>query len=207
MRRTARRDDMTHRPLYDPKHGIVSQYDAACMRWTARIVRILRFALALVVSAGSLAGCQPQDLPQPDQSATVDTAAIRSSLDSLAAAVMRADNTGDAELYASTWADDGIMSVSGSPPVLGRDSIISAFKRRPPLPPGSTLQINPIEIRVLSAEWAYAFGVDTLSYTPKGEQEPIKETSTFLVLIRKTPEGWKTYREVLSSDQPPSSPR
>lgn len=28
------------------------------------------------------------------------------------------------------------------------------------------------------------------------------ETSTFLVLIRKTAEGWQTYREVLSANQP-----
>lgn len=64
-----------------------------------------------------------------------------------------------------------------------------------------------MEMRILSAEWAYVFGVDTLTYTPEGATEPVRETSTFLVLVRKTPEGWKTYREVLSSNQPPTGQR
>jgi ketosteroid isomerase-like protein len=66
------------------------------------------------------------------------------------------------------------------------------------------MRIHPIEMRVLSGQWAYAFGVDSLTYVPDGAGEPVTETSTFLVLIRKTPEGWKTYREVLSANGPPS---
>lgn len=167
----------------------------------------LAVASGVVVTMGSLAGCQRPRQGQSDQVATVDTAAILLALDSLAAAVMRADNTGDTELFASTWAEDGVMSLPGGPLIRGRDSIAAVFKHRPPLPPGGSLRINPMEIRVLSAQWAYAFGVDTLTYTPKGAQEPIKETATFLVLIRRTPDGWKTYREVLSPNQPPGSPR
>ena len=58
---------------------------------------------------------------------------------------------------------------------------------------------------MLSAEWAYAFGVDTLTYVPAGEQQAVSESATFLVLIRKTPDAWKTYREVLSPHAPPRS--
>jgi uncharacterized protein (TIGR02246 family) len=148
-----------------------------------------------------IAACQSQNKQQVKQ-ATLDTATILASLDSLGATVGRADNTADADLYASTWAEDGIMSAPGNPPIQGRDAIVSAFKSRPKLPPGATLRINPIELKVLSAEWAYAFGVDTLTFVPNGETEPIKETSTFLVLIHKTSQGWQTYREVLSSNQP-----
>jgi ketosteroid isomerase-like protein len=83
----------------------------------------------------------------------------------------------------------------------GREAIVAAFKATPPLPPGATMKVTPMEIRVLSPDWAYALGVDTLTYTPPGAAQSKKETSTFLVLIKRTPEGWKTYREVLSANQ------
>ena len=43
-------------------------------------------------------------------------------------------------------------------------------------------------------------GVDTLIYTPPGSRAAVTETSTFLVLLKKTAEGWQTYREVLSAN-------
>lgn len=169
--------------------------------------RRLLLILFVVVGMLSFGACQQQNERSPDQGAAVDTAAIRASLDSLAKVVSRANRTGDAELYASTWAMDGAMSGAGKPLIQGRDSIVAAFKRRPPLPPGAEMTIHPIEMRVLNEERAYAFGVDSLTYTPENAAEPVTETSTFLVLIRKTPDGWKTYREVLSANQPPSSPQ
>jgi uncharacterized protein (TIGR02246 family) len=135
----------------------------------------------------------------------VDTAAILASIDSLGAVVMRANETGDAELYATTWAADGMMSESGSAPIRGRDSIVAAFRRRPPLPPGATMTIHPTEIKVLGAEWVYVLGTDTLTFTPPGAAA-VKESFTFLVLVRKTAEGWQSYREVLSSNQAPRMP-
>jgi uncharacterized protein (TIGR02246 family) len=179
---------------------------SACTSAVSRLSRQV-LTLCLVVTSGSVAACQPSGQPQRGQTATVDTVAILAALDSLAGAVTRADNTGDAELFAATWAEDGAMSASGSPPVFGRDPIVSAFRRRPALPPGGTLKVIPIEIRVLSAEWAYAFGVDRLTYVAPGVRQSVKESSTFLVLIRKTPDGWRTYREVLSSHGPPRSPQ
>lgn len=124
-------------------------------------------------------------------------------MDSLGAVVQKAYDTGDDKLLASTWAKDGILTVAGSPPVQGREAIVSVLRSMPPLPPGGKMEIHPIEIQVLAPEWAYVFGVDTLTYTPSGTTDPIKETSTFFVLIRKTPEGWQTYRETLSPNQPP----
>lgn len=144
------------------------------------------------------AACQEQ--PQsPAQASVVDTTAIRASIDTLAGRVMRAHETGDAELFASTWAVDGIMSVDGSPPIHGRDAIVNAFRNRPPLPPGAKMSIHPTEVQVLGAEWAYVMGVDTLAHAAQGGVAPAPTTYTFLVLLRKTNEGWQTYREVLSA--------
>jgi uncharacterized protein (TIGR02246 family) len=160
-----------------------------------RLPFVIGLCLAAVVGA-----CEPQD--RQDAGATsIDTAAILASIDSLAAAVTQAHKSGSAEQYAATLTPDAIASMPGSPMVQGREAIVAAFKATPPLPPGATMKVTPMEIRVLSADWAYALGVDTLTYTPPGAAQPKKETSTFLVLIKRTPEGWKTYREVLSANQ------
>ncbi|MGH7575037.1 MAG: YybH family protein [Longimicrobiales bacterium] len=161
---------------------------------------------ALILVACQLAvACQPQSHPPSDPGLAIDTAAIRGALDSLGAVVMEADQSGNAELYASTWAEDGVLITPGTPPIYGRDSIVAAFRRRPPLPDGATLTIHPTEMRILNAEWVYVFGVDTLSYALVEGAEAVTETLTFLVLVRRTPDGWQTYREVLSPDQSQSA--
>ena len=162
-----------------------------------------RLRLSFVIGLGSAAAigaCQPQDRQDAGTTA-IDTAAIMASLDSLGTAVKEAHGSGNAEQYGATWASDGIIAMPGSPMSQGRDAIVAAFKATPPLPPGATMKVTPTEIRVLSADWAYALGVDTLTYTPPGATQPKTETWTFLVLIKKTPEGWKSYREVLSPNQ------
>jgi|GEM_PF-3770390 len=42
----------------------------------------------------------------------------------------------------------------------------------------------------------------TLAILGASNEPASVQTMTFLVLIRKTSEGWKTFREVLSADQP-----
>jgi uncharacterized protein (TIGR02246 family) len=157
-----------------------------------------RFALLIGLMS---AACQSPVQRTPDSSEALDTTAIRASIDSLAAKVMRANETGDAALYAAVWAEDGIMSDAGSPSVHGRDSIVALFRRRPPLPAGARMTIHPTELQILSADWAYVMGVDTLTFTPPNASAPKQETFTFLVVLRKTAEGWQTYREVLSANQ------
>ena len=156
-------------------------------------------ACAAVALLALVAACQPR-LASSHAPPVLDTAGIRAAIDALAAKVMQAHETGDATLFASTWARDGIMSLAGSPPVYGRDSIVAAFRRRPALPPGTKMTIHPTEIRVLSPEWVYVMGVDTLTTPVAGGAPPAKATFTFLVLVRKTEEGWQTYREVLSAN-------
>ena len=157
--------------------------------------------LALAAAGMVLGACQSPDERNPGLSEALDTTAIRISIDSLTANVMRANETGDAELYATTWARDGILSNTGSPPIYGRDSIVAKFRQRPPLPPGARMTVHPTELRIQSPDWAYVMGVDTFSVTPPDAPGPIQETYTFLVILRRSAEGWQTYREVVSANQ------
>jgi hypothetical protein len=72
-----------------------------------------------------------------------------------------------------------------------------------PFPPGAKIDIRPIEVVVLSKEWAYEFGTATTTYTPKGAEEVRQLRDTYLILFRNAGDGWKAYREVASSNPPP----
>lgn len=158
--------------------------------------------IILFVAVICTPACKSKD-EQKLEPSDIDTVAIKASLDSLGALVQKAHDTRDNKLLASTWAKDGILTIAGSPPINGRDAIVSALGNMPPPPHGGTMTIHPIEIQVLNSEWVYVFGIDSLKYTPPGTTEQIIETSTFFVLVRKTSDGWQTYRETLSPNQPP----
>ena len=121
---------------------------------------------------------------------------IMNALGSLAETIKRAYATNDVELYLSGFDEDAVVSMPGLGPAGGHAALRALFENRPPLPPGATFKVEPLEIEAVSVDWAYAFGTDTVEYA-----DGKMETMTFLVLIRKTANGWKTYREVLSPDQ------
>ena len=160
--------------------------------------------LAGVVLAGilltGLAACQPQGQGQGQQAA-VDTAAIHSKLDSLRSAFEEAYSAGDFETVASVVHPNMVYSPPGRPPIQGRDSIVAYDQKM--RPPGASIDIEPIEVRILTGEWAYEIGTSTIRYTPEGADAPRSMEATYLVVLRKTPDGWKTYRESLSTNQPP----
>ena len=177
-------------------------HSSPCFKSNSALQALGGRGLLITVVIGILSSaCETRVEPRSALSEAFDTTAIRRSIDSLAAHVMRANETGDAELFATTWAVDGMMSEAGSPPVQGRDSIVARFRRRPPLPPGAKMTIHPTELRILSPEWAYVMGVDTLRFTPPNAGSSAMQTFTFLVVLHKTSEGWQSYREVLSANQ------
>ncbi|HVF30025.1 MAG TPA: DUF4440 domain-containing protein, partial [Pyrinomonadaceae bacterium] len=121
---------------------------------------------------------------------------VISALGELAETIKLAYATNDVDLYISGFDEDAIVSMPGVPPVRGHSGLRSLFVSRPDLPPGATFTVEPLELQVLSPDWAYAFGTDTLRFADGSIQ-----TMTFLVLIRKTADGWKTFRETVSADQ------
>lgn len=159
-------------------------------------------AIVALLAIISSPACQQQEKQLLQQSVT-DTASIKASIDSLGRVVQRAHDTKDNKLMATTWAKDGILIIAGRPPVFGRDAIVATFSNMPPLPADGKMEIHPFDIQVMSSEWAYVLGVDSLKYTIPGAATQTIETSTFLVLVRKTSEGWQTYRETLTPNQAP----
>lgn len=153
--------------------------------------------LAVAVAAFGLAACQPQGQGQRQQTA-VNTAAVQATLDSLRSAYMEAYNAGDFEKTAKVSHPEMIYSPPGHPPIRGRDSVAAHEKKT--RPPGATIDLKPIDTRILSSEWVYEFGTATVTFTPEGADSSRSAKSTYLAIFRKTPDGWKTYRETISTN-------
>jgi len=185
----------------DPSHDTVSQSgDVTRTEGMPLIVRRLNLALALVVVAGSVVACQPQGQQQLEQHAAVDTAAVGASIDDLRSAYEEAVASGNFENMALFLAEGAVMVPPGGPQW---DSLFAASEL--PFPPGATIDITPIEVRVLSEDWAYEFGTSTVTYTPEGATKALMLKDTYLVIFRNTDDGWKLYREVASSNLPPQA--
>ena len=141
--------------------------------------------------------CTAPDRATTPVTAMVDTAGVREIIDSLRARFEAGVATGDMESLGSVVASD-VIAVGPDGPAW--DSLRAASDS--PWPPGTTLDITPLELRVLSDEWAYELGTSVATWTPPGSNETRTLRDMYLVLFRKTPEGWKLYREVATSDLP-----
>ena len=199
MPNKAQLDATTLERVGDSKHGTVSHSsNVTPTEWIARIVRHFHLALGVVVVVGGLAACKPQGQQQSAQQGAVDTVAVRAAIDTLRSAYEETVASGNFEKMGAMLAQGAVMVPPGGPQW---DSLFAASER--PFPPGATIDITPIEVRVLSQEWAFEFGNSTVKYKPKGAEEARSLKDTYLVVFRNTGDGWKLYREVASSNLPP----
>lgn len=160
----------------------------------------LIWALAMAVATFGLAACQPQG-QGGGQQAAVDTAQVLATFDSLRSAYEEAYAAGNMEAVSALPHPKAMYSPPGHPPIQSRDSILAYESRS--RPPGATIDLRPTDTRILSSEWVYEFGTATVTFTPEGADSSRSAESTYLAIFRKTPEGWKTYREVISTNAPP----
>lgn len=159
-------------------------------------------ALALAVAA-TLAACQPADRAADEEADTTEAepATQTAALDSMRTAFEEAVARGDFEAQAAFYTADAILSMPGTGVIQGRDSIRAALERT--TPPGATLDIRPLEVRSLGSDWRYELGTGTFTFTPEGSDAEQRATSTYLVLMKRTQDGWRLHREVLSANAPP----
>jgi uncharacterized protein (TIGR02246 family) len=165
----------------------------------------IRKSLAFVLAGallGVTAACQPPADQEGMEAAAVDTAAILDAFDEVRADYEEAFDAGDFAGVASHYTGDAVASFPGAPPVTGRAGIQSAMEET--TPEGATVTIEPSETRVLSNDVAYDFGTSTQSFTPEGADEPVESTSSYLVILNRTANGWKISRAVVSPNEPPS---
>ena len=157
--------------------------------------------LCVALVALTLAACEPRQEQQPVQQVSLDTVAARAAIDSLRSAYEGAVASGNFESLGAMLAEGAVMVRPGGP------QWDSFFGSSPlPFPPGSTIDIEPIEVHVASQEWAWEFGNSSVTYTPAGANEARSLKDTYVVIFRNTGDGWKVYREVASSNLPAARP-
>lgn len=164
---------------------------------------IRRLAMLMALAA---AACAPVDRDQETSTEVaqpqLDQAAFRATIDRMREGFMAAADSGNWESAASILDPEVVMVVPG-----GEDWAAIKAASELPYPPGTQLNITPIEVRQLGPDWGYEFGTNVITWTPEGVDEPTTLTDTYLVLFRRSDEGWKLYREVASAStlsEPPA---
>lgn len=157
----------------------------------------LRLVGVLLLAVG-LAACQPGENRSRQSDEPVDTAAVKSALDSTRQTFVAAYEAGDAEKIASLWTEEDRQAIPMAPPVRGRDTIEALSKRWFESNPATReATVDTVrDVRVLSKDWAYAYTTWTFQVTPEAADQTQTTTATFVMLYRQTPEGWKTHLEV-----------
>ena len=125
--------------------------------------------------------------------------AVRAEIDKLRSAYETAVATGRIEAMLPLLAEGAVMVHPGAADWKAMEAAASGA----PFPAGARIVIRPMEVVALSDDWAYEFGTSTTTYTPPGSKEIAQLRDTYLILFRKTADGWKAYREVASSSPPP----
>lgn len=156
-------------------------------------------ALAALAMLACVPGVQVQQ-PDSESQSELDQAAFRGAIDSMRADFIAAAASGNWKSAASILDPEVVMVVPG-----GEDWAAIKAASESPYPPGTRLEITPIEVRQLSPDWGYEFGTNTIIWIPEGADDPTTLTDTYLVLFRRADDGWKLYREVASASAPPEN--
>ena len=163
---------------------------------------LLWTSIALTAGLSGCTGAEEAAGPQPQlEAAELDQVAFRATIDAMRTDFTEAAASGDWETAASILDPEVIMVVPG-----GEDWAAIKAASDLPYPPGTEMNITPIEVRQLSPDWGYEFGTNVVTWTPEGETEPRTLSDTYLVLFRRGEDGWHLYREVASSNPPQRKP-
>ncbi|NGP75462.1 nuclear transport factor 2 family protein [Balneolaceae bacterium YR4-1] len=139
-------------------------------------------------------GCQPMERGDSGmQAVAVDTTAIIASIDSLRNSYQSAVNSGNMENLSNLVTQDVLMVQPGT-----SDWDAMRANAQGPFPAGATISITPKEIQVISNDWVFEMGTSVITYTAADSDSPTTLRDTYLIILKRTDDGWKVHREVAS---------
>lgn len=127
-----------------------------------------------------------------------DSSKVKSAIDKIDKAYNQAFATGDSVLIQSCYADGAVLMPPNSPVISGRNGISAFFK--------ITYKAG---VRSVIFKTVQLFGLTDLYTTEQGTYEvfdvnnSVLDKGKFLVVWTKTPDGWKMYRDMFSSNTSP----
>jgi uncharacterized protein (TIGR02246 family) len=133
------------------------------------------------------------------------------TLDKLNAEFVAAFNAKDAAKLASFYTDDATLMPPNGPMVKGRPNI-EAYWRGAFEQGLTTLQLRPMESAIAGSQ---GFEAGTATVTLKsGPTQPgaagsgaaLTDTAKYVVVFKRTPEGWRMAYDIYNSDMPAPAP-
>jgi uncharacterized protein (TIGR02246 family) len=152
-------------------------------RWSL----LLAFTLAVAAAAGSP--------PFLSSASADDSSAVRAAIDAGNAAFIRAWQTGDADLFASLFAEDGALLRPGGALTVGRDKIRSRMKdvfSRVRMTEGT---ITTVDVFVIG-ETAYETGTWVFTLGPIGSTTSEPDSGNYVEIWKRVNETWKMWRDI-----------
>lgn len=157
-------------------------------------------ALALV-SILVTVGCQTAPPPGAKQDTSAEIAKIGALRNQFATAF----NANDAAAVAGMFTDDAVIMPSNHAAVEGKAAIQSWYETMYK-EMSVKIALTPLETQV-AGDWGFDRGTALLTITPKGKGKPMKESSNYLVIVKRQADGsWKVARDIDNSNTPMPAP-
>jgi steroid delta-isomerase-like uncharacterized protein len=141
-------------------------------------------------------------VPAISHSKDQDTAAIKSMLDSYAAAA----NGGNVAALVNYYTDDAIRMPPNEPAVAGREAVRSWMQSSLDQFIMKGFSFPRVEVEV-AGDWAFARVTLTMTPTPKAGGEPIDYTGKAVAIYKRQADGsWRACCDIWNSDKPLPAP-
>ncbi|HMI31158.1 MAG TPA: SgcJ/EcaC family oxidoreductase [Candidatus Limnocylindrales bacterium] len=142
----------------------------------------------------------------PASASADDSTAVRAAIDAGNAAFIRAWQTGDADLFASLFAEDGALLRPGGALTVGRDKIRSRMRdvfSRVRMTEGT---ITTADVFVIG-ETAYETGTWVFTLGPIGSTTSEPDSGNYVEIWKRVNEKWKMWRDIgVPKGMPPATP-
>lgn len=159
---------------------------------------------AAVVAVVLIAGCQQEPATETgstEETPTVDTAAIRQSIDDSGAAWETAALAGDAAALTALYTEDAILLPPNAPKAEGRAAIEAGFTEMLAAAPFTAIDIVTEGVEVsASGDMAWAYGSYTSTNTVAGE--PYEDSGKWLNVSVNQGGQWLMVTDTWNSDTP-----
>jgi uncharacterized protein (TIGR02246 family) len=140
----------------------------------------------------ALAGCESR----ADEAA--EHADVSPAIEAMNDSFAQAWAQGDGVALAGLYTDDAMVMPPNSPMVQGKDAVTQFWTGSLGTLPGTTIKLTSVEV-VGDEDMAHEVG----NWVVSDSTGAAVDNGKYIVIWKHTPDGWRFYRDMWSSDNPP----
>lgn len=156
-------------------------------------------ALLVAVACGP----QAETAEQMETRMQTESAAVRTTIDSLAREFATHLNAGHPDVVAGFYAENAVLMPPNMPSATGRQAIQDVFKQFTDMKAQLTLTPQAVSA---NGPLAVERGTYSVTFTPPGATAPITDTGKYLVHWHMMDGKWVMVEDIWNSDLPPPPP-